>query len=259
MSFKENLRKKIEINDLTGRIKASMGPPDSGRRIDKDLMRKFLAEGGYEKIIERDMELYRLPPAGDKSRLLVLDNDLPIYSTSIEDVVLRKNPVVKEMLNIRNVIKILNDADVLISKKDVSLNTLSEELVAGLDLRFTAADIDDLVYDGRSSLENRYTEGVQDTLRFLAELLGYDPAPKVLQVPHHTVWGVSRERAGRRSFGPLVLYDAMHNTLHQIQEPIDLSNPEDMARYEGVVSGATSADLNGEDVFKALGKRILAG
>ncbi|MGD9330546.1 MAG: hypothetical protein PVJ53_04490, partial [Desulfobacterales bacterium] len=136
MSFKDNLRKKIEINDLAKRIVASMGPPNSGRRIDKDLVRKLLAEGGYEKLVQRDMELYRLPPLADEPRLLVLDNDLAIYRTSVDDVVLRKSPVVKEMLNIRNVIKILNDADVVISKKEVSLNTLREELIAELDLTF---------------------------------------------------------------------------------------------------------------------------
>lgn len=258
MSFKDQLRKKIEINALAARIMASMGPPDSGRRVDKELVRQLLAEGGYEKIVERDMELYRLSPSGDKPRLLVLDNDLPIYGTGVEDVVLRKSPVVKEMLNIRNVMKILNDADVVISKKDVSLNTLREELIAGLDLRFTAEDIDDLVYDGRSALENRYADGVKETLRLLADLLGYAPAPKALQVPHFTVWGAFGESPGGGRFGPIVLYDAMHNTLKQIQQPIDGSNPEDMARYEAVVSGATSADQNGEEVFKALGKRILA-
>ena len=258
MSFKDQLRKKIEINTLAGRIKATMGPPDSGPRVDKDLMRQLLAEGGYEKIVERDMELYRLPPSGDKPRLLVLDNDLPIYGTGVEDVVLRKSPVVREMLNIRNVMKILNDADVVISKKDVSLNTLCEELIAGLDLRFTAEDIDDLVYDGRSALANRYGEGVQETLRFMADLLGYVPAPKALQVAHHAVWGAWGKIPGGNVFGPIVLYDAMHNTLKQIQQPIDWSNPEDMARYEAVVSAATSADQNGEDVFTALGKRILA-
>ena len=258
MSFKDQLRKKIEINALAARIKASMGPPDSGRRVDKDLVRQFLAEGGYEKIVERDMELYRLTPSGDRPRLLVLDNDLPIYGTSVEDVVLRKSPVVKEMLNIRNVMKILNDADVVISKKDVSLNTLREELIAGLDLRFTAEDIDDLVYDGRSALANRYVEGVQETLRFMADLLAYAPAPKALQLPHHTVWGAFVKSPGGTAFGPIVLYDAMHNTLKQIQRPIDWSNPEDMAHYEAVVSDATSADQNGEAVFKALGKRILS-
>ena len=258
MSFKDQLRKKIEINALAARIMASMGPPDSGRRVDKDLVRQFLAEGGYEKIVERDMELYRLSPSGDTPRLLVLDNDLPIYGTSVEDVVLRKSPVVKEMLNIRNVMKILNDADVVISKKDVSLNTLREELIAGLDLRFTEEDIDDLVYDGRSALENRYADGVQETLRFMADLLEYAPAPKALQMPHHVIWGALRKSPGGNLFGPIVLYDAMHNSLKQIQAPIDWSNPEDMARYEAVVSDATSADQNGEEVFKALGKRILS-
>jgi len=258
MSFKDNLRKKIEINALVNRIKASMGPPDSGRRIDKDLVRKLLAEGGYEKIVERDMELYRLPPLENKPRLLVLDNDLSIYRTGVDDVVLRKSPVVKEMLNIRNVIKILSDADVVVSKKDVSLNTLQEELMAGLDLRFTAEDIEDLVYDGRSALENKYAEGVQETLTLLADLLGYVPAPKALRVNHCVIWGSASGRAKPAQFGPMVLYDSMHGTLKQIQQPIDLSNPDDLARYEAIVSGTISADETGEDVFKVLGESILA-
>lgn len=257
MAFKDNLRKKIEINDLAGRIAASIGPPDSGRRIDKDLVRKLLAEGGYEKIVARDMEMYRLPPREGETRLLVLDNDLPIYKTSVEDVVLRKSPVVKEMLNIRNVIKILNDGDVVISKKDASIETLRGELVDGLDLRFTREDIEDLVYDGRSALENRYGEGVQETLRLLADLLGYAPAPKALQIPHATIWGASGGDAGRRQFGPLVIYDPMHNVLKRIQGPFHLSDPEAMAAYEAVVSGTKAPDEQGEDVFKALGQDVL--
>jgi len=258
MSFKDNLRKKIEINDLVNRIKSSMGLPDSGRRIDKDLVRKLLAEGDYEKIVERDMEIYRLPPLGGKPRLLVLDNDLSIYNSSVDDIVLRKSPVIKEMLNIRNVIKILNDADVVISKKDLSLSTLGEELLADLDLRFTKEDIEDLVYDGRSALENKYAEGVQETLNLLADLLGYGPVPKALRVMHHAIWGVSGRSDGRIHFGPVVIYDRMHNTLKQIQQPIDVSNPDDLEHYEAVVSGTASADQVGEDVFKVLGESILA-
>ena len=258
MAFKDNLRKKIEIDDLVRRIRSSMGPPDSGRRIDKDLVRDLLARGGYEKIVDRDVELYRLPPLGDQPRLLVLDNDLPIYKTSIEDVVLRKSPLVKEMLNIRNVIKILNDANVIISKKEDSLETLRAELMAGLDLHFTRADIDDLVYDGRSALETRYAEGVQETLRFFADLLAYGPAPKALAVPHHTILG---RWAGdsKRVFGPLVLYDPMHNRLKGIREPIDLNDPQEMARYEAVASNTASADEEGEAVFRTLGQAVLEG
>ena len=259
MSFKDDLRKKIEINDLARRIEASMGPIDSGRRIDKELVRKLLAEGIYEKILERDIEIYRLPPQGEQPRLLVLDNDLPIYSTSVEDVVLRKSPVVKEMLNIRNVIKILNDADVIVSKKDVSLNALRQGLIEDLDLQFSSEDIEDLIYDGRSALENRYMDGVLETLRFLAELLGYQPAPKILQVMHHTIWGLSGGREKGRIFGPLVLYDRMHNTLKRIARPIDSSDPDQMVQYEAVVSGKASPDQEGGDVFHVLGEAVLAG
>jgi hypothetical protein len=256
MAFKDNLRKKIEINDLARRIRSSWGPPDSGRRIDKDLVRELLAEGDYEKITARDIELYRLPMQGDQPRLVVLDNDLPIYKTTVDDVVLRKSPVVKEMLNIRNVIKILNDANVIISKKEASLETLREELIDGLDLHFTREDIDDLVYDGRSALENRYAEGVQETLRLFAELLGYGPAPKALAVPHHTLLG-QWAGGGRRQFGPLVVYDPIHNTLKGIQKPIDLNDPQDMARYEAVVSNTASPDEEGGAVFQTLGRTVL--
>ena len=258
MAFKENLRKKIEINDLANRIRSSMGPPDSGRRIDKDLVRKLLAEGVNEKIIARDMELYRLRPQGDRPRLLVLDNDLPIYNTSVEDVVLRKSPLVKEMLNIRNVIKILNDAKVVISKKEASLETLREELVADLDLHFTREDIDDLVYDGRSALANRYADGVLETLRLFADLLAYGLAPKALAVPHNTILG-HWAGAGKRVFGPLVLYDPMHNRLKGIRQPIDLNDPQDMARYEAVVSNTAAPDEEGEEVLKTLGRFVLEG
>ncbi len=89
MGFKENLLKKIEIDRTAARITASLGTPESGRRIDKALARAFLAEASYEKMTARDLELYRLPPRNDKARILVLDNDLPIYANTPEDVTLR--------------------------------------------------------------------------------------------------------------------------------------------------------------------------
>ena len=259
MAFKDNLRKKIEINTLVNRINASMGPPESGRRVDKDLVRKLLAEGDYEKILERDMEIYRLPPVDDRPRLLVLDNDLPVYCTPIEDVVLRKSPIVKEMPNIRNVIKILNDADVVVSKKEASLEMLRDELIAELDLSFTAEDIEDLVYDGRSALENRYIEGIEETLALFAELLAYAAVPKVLQVNHHTIWGAPGGTSGQRQYGPIVLFDRMHNSLKLIQETIALSDPEALDHYQSLVTGDAKPDEAGGEVFKTLGRFVIEG
>ena len=48
MGFRENILKKMELDRTAAKIAASMGPPDSGRRIDKTLTRGFLAAGGYE-------------------------------------------------------------------------------------------------------------------------------------------------------------------------------------------------------------------
>lgn len=258
MAFKDNLRKKIAINDRVQRIEATMGPVDSGRRIDKALVRKLLSEGDYEKIVARDLELYRLPSKDDQPRLLVLDNDLPIYSTTVEDVVLRKSPVVREMLNIRNVFKILNDSDVVLSKKDATLETLREELIADLDLHFNREDIDDLVYDGRSALANRYTEGVQETLRLFADLLAYEKPPKAMAIPHNTVLGRKRDVTAKRPFGPLVIYDPMHNTLKSIRQPVDWTDPDALAAYHEAASGGAAPDAEGEEVFKALGQDVLA-
>lgn len=259
MAFKDQLRKKIAINEMAERIRASIGPPDSDRRIDKDLMRRFLAEGPYEKIIARDLELYRLSPEGDPPRFLVLDNDLPVYQTHLQDVVLRKSPLVKEMLSVRNVIKILNDAQVVVSRKEDSLEALRTERVAALDLRFTPEDIDDLVLDGRSALENRYADGVADTLRLLAELLGYREAPAVLQAPHRVVWGAPAGTAGQGQFGPLVIYDPMRNALKRIAKPVGLKDPQAVAHYEAVAAHKRSPDEEGGEVFQTLGRILREG
>jgi hypothetical protein len=85
MSFRENLLKKIEIDRLARRVTASMGPPESGQRIDRDLARRLLGIAGYQVLHLRDLELYLIPP--DPPEVLVLDNDFPIYTTTPEDVV----------------------------------------------------------------------------------------------------------------------------------------------------------------------------
>ncbi|MCK4468205.1 MAG: hypothetical protein KAU60_07620, partial [Desulfobacterales bacterium] len=78
MSFKENLLKKIRIDKMTKIVLNSIGPPDSGRKVDKQTMRSLLAMGSYQLIQERDLDLYILQENGDLKRILVLDNGLAI-------------------------------------------------------------------------------------------------------------------------------------------------------------------------------------
>ena len=58
MSFKENLLQKIQINQLVRKVLHSIGPPESGGKIDKDTMRNLLEMGPYEYLKERDLDLY---------------------------------------------------------------------------------------------------------------------------------------------------------------------------------------------------------
>ena len=144
MGFKENLLKKVQIDALAKTVIDAYGPPDSGGRIDKDVMRQLLDLGGFQAIKERDLDLYILEGNKTKGKILVLDNDLAIYHTSAADVGMRKSPVVKEMLTIRSIIKILNDKDVVVSKKDSSVRTVQNRCLDMLDLSFAASDIDAL-------------------------------------------------------------------------------------------------------------------
>ena len=75
MSFKENLLLKIEINRLADQVLATLGPSDSGPRLDKDAMRKLLEMSPFEFRRERDLDLY-LKKAEDGLFILVLDNEL---------------------------------------------------------------------------------------------------------------------------------------------------------------------------------------
>ena len=151
MSFKENLLKKIKIDKMGRQVIASIGPVGSGRKIDKKIMRKLLELADYTYKRKRDLDLYIENIDAEKTRILVLDNDLAIYNTFVYDVAMRKSPTVKEMMNPFNVVKILKDTDVVISKKKDSVKTIQQECIAKLNLSFDASDLAEIAKDGLAS------------------------------------------------------------------------------------------------------------
>lgn len=257
MGFQENLLKKIEIDRTARQIDASMGTPESGRRIDKALARRLLAEAGYRREDQRDLELYLRPVPGRRDQVLVLDNDLPLYATTVDDVTLRKSPIVKEMVKIRNIVRILNDADVLVSKKSETVETLRQDCLAGLDLTFTEADIAAIADQGRTSLENGYAEGLAEALDLFAELLGWRPAPKAFTRPHHRVIGAPGEGASP-AFGPLVIYDRVHHTLRFIDRPLDPGRRADAEDFQRAIDSQDDAAPTGGEVFSRLQAEVMA-
>ena len=186
MAFKDNLLQKIRIDALAARVLASIGPDGGDAKLDRAAMRELLALSSFTPQRERDLDLYVSLADAAAPKVLVLDNELPIYRTSVQDVAMRKSPEVREMVSIGNIIKILKDSDVKISRKADSLKTVHEESIARLDLHFDAEDIHAIRRDGIASIESRYADGVNESLALFAELLGYRVPPKPFVLPHCT-------------------------------------------------------------------------
>jgi len=148
MAFRENLLQKIRIDQLAGRVLATIGALGSEVKLDKEAMRQLLSLSPYSPQRVRDLDLYVEETDAPVKKILVLDNELPIYRTTVADVAMRKSPTVGEMAKIWNIIKILRDSDVKISRKADSLKAVQDESIARLDLSFNAEDINDIRRDG---------------------------------------------------------------------------------------------------------------
>jgi hypothetical protein len=260
MSFRENLLKKIEINRLTDQIRKTVAPASSEVRLDKDLMRKLLTLSSFEPRQERDLNLYVKKTDRDNPLVLVLDNELPVYETSVEDVVIRKSPYTKEMLSLRNIVKILKDSDVKVSRKEDTLETVRADCLASLDLSYTPEDIESIAYDGAASLESKYPEGVMENLTLLAELAGFQTAPPLLKSKHHFVLGnLVPDDSGGVAFGPFFIYDRVHDRLGLVEAPVSTRDPEQVEFFKQLLDGQQNPPVREAKVFEYLKEFVLAG
>jgi hypothetical protein len=163
------------------------------------------------------------------------------------------------MVNIRNAIKILNDKDVVISKKEATLKTIQDICIGELDLSFSASDIDAIAKEGADSLENGYAQGVQESLMLFAELLGLVPAPKAFSLNHHDLYGqVSQKPGGETVFGPLVMFSLVHNTLTCIETPLSSRDKGRFDTLKAVASGEIEAAASGSAVLDLMKAKVLA-
>ncbi len=256
MGFKENLLQKMKIDMLTGQVQQTIGvTPEGPQRLDRDAMRELLVMAGYTHQSERNLDFYFMD--GSK-QILVLDNELKIYRADVADVAMRKNPTVKEMVSIRNAIKILSDKDVVVSRKDETLQRIRNELLARLDLTYTPGDIEALALEGRTALRNDSTEGLIEILTLFTELLDYRKAPKVFAAAHHHVWGKVKEpHPGDIVMEPILLFGLLHNRLGLVRGPVSSLNRDAMEHYLNILKGNARADLEGETVLTFLEQEVL--
>ena len=259
MSFKENLLKKIRIDKLVDQIISTIGPIDSEKKVDKQAMRTLVEMAPYEMRKERDLELYiKKNGPEEKKRILVLDNDLSIYHTNMEDVALRKSPTVKEMVSIRNIIKILNDSDVVKSKKEESVKIIQQECIQQLNLDYTESDIDQIKYDGKAALDWNDKDGVVESLELFAELLDLEPPPKVFRLDNFKMFGKIYEgEKGEIFYGPIILYSLIKNELKLVEKKIGSYDKPGIEMLHQIAKGNEKANKDKFEVFEYLNTAVL--
>ncbi len=260
MSFRENLLSKIEIDRLADNVIRSIDPADGTKRIDRQSMYDLLEKGAFTSRRERDLDLYFLDSDSDGvTTILVPDNELAVYRTTVDDVVLRKSPTIKEMVSIRNAIKILKDSDVLVSKKAETVRLVQERCIQRLDLSFTAKDIEKIEADARMSLDNGYAEGILEGLLLFGEMLGYAEAPKPLRFPHCQITGpVETGADGAKRFGPpVIVFRKVDNQVMLIDRQLQPHNKADREYLSDLIEKSTHAKKDGMDAFQYLARAVI--
>lgn len=253
MSFKENLLKKIEIDQLAENVRLSLKSQNNGSRVDKTSMQRLLEIASYRYERQRDLDLYVMENPAGAMRILVLDNELAIYATAVEDVVLRKSPTIKEMINIRNAIKILNDSNVVVCKKADSVAAVQKECIDTLDLSLNRPDLEAIAADGRIALEIGDSEGVRECLSLFRELLDFSPPPRRLSVgPLEVAGKLTATEKGELLFGPAVIYRQADNNLKYIAETISVADRQRSDFMLQVAAGRVKAAAEGPAVFQYL-------
>jgi hypothetical protein len=258
MSFKQNLRAKILLDRLTQRIAATIRETAGHRRLDKELMRELLSMSEFVKTKKRDLELYMRPLEGETMEILVLDNELPIYHTSVEDVALRKSPEWKEMFSIRNVKRILNDEDVIVTKGRESLNLVQANALARLDLSFDEKDMAILAADARHALEQESLSQIHESFDLFFELLSYQPV--TLGILEEDIQAFARPKSNGGEtpvFEHLILFNEEDLWIGLRKGAFSPQNDMDLARIMKCARRQELPDLEGAEVFQFLAELAL--
>jgi hypothetical protein len=212
----------------------------------------------YEYQKERDLDLFIEKHDDEHSNILVLDNELPIYKTTVADVAMRKSPYIKEMAKIRNIIKILRDSDVKLSRKEDSVVAVQKACINLLDLGYESSDIEEIAKEGRDCLQNAYADGIKESLLLFSELLGWQPPPKAFRVRHHEIYGALTEKeGGEKVYGPMVIFSLVNTSLRMLDDKISSFDRKKIEFFQQVAQGNEKASIDGDAVFEYLKNAVL--
>jgi SpoVK/Ycf46/Vps4 family AAA+-type ATPase len=201
----------------------------------------------------RDLHLYVRPLEGEIMEVLVFDNELPIYHTTVYDVALRKSPEWKEMFSIKNIKKVMNDQDVIVTKGKESLKRMHANALALLDLSYTGDDLALLVEDARRGLEKKSLEQIQESLNLFFELLDFQPVS--LGILEHDLQVFARPKTNggaATTFENILFFNEESFTLGLKKGTLSPQSDLDLAWVMQYARGEEKADLEGAEVLEFL-------
>jgi hypothetical protein len=250
MSFKENLKVKIKLDRLLQKLVATIREPPGKRWLNKVLTQELLEMTDLEYKKVRDLHLYIRSLEGAIIEVLVLDNELPIYHTTVDDVALRKSPYWQQIFSIRNIRKIMNDQDVIISKGKESLKRLHANALALLDLSYTRDDLALLLEDARRGLEQESIAEIQECLDLFFTLLDFQAVSLGMLEQELQLFARPKANGGAvPAFEHLVLFNEENLSLGLNKGAFSPQNDSDLAWVLKCARGEEHPDLQGIDVF----------
>jgi hypothetical protein len=259
MSFKENLKTKLLIDTLARTASQSIGSPGRASKVDKETIRKLLSLSPFVLEKLRDLELYFRMLEPGIGEVIVLDNELPLFgNTSLDDVVMRRSPELKEMISIRNIIKILNDSDILVCKGREALRYVQDRALDLLDLRYEKMDIEEMADEGIEALARADSEAVMETLDLFVEILNYESVPAAVLVDDYVMFGACpKTEHGGEAFGPIIMYNDRTNILRLIKEAVPVDDLIASELIPAVALGEVEAGAEDYAVFRFLKNEVL--
>ncbi len=253
MSFKENLKARIKLDRLLQKLVSTIKEPPGKWWLDMVLTQELLEMTDLEHKKFRDLHLYIRPLEGEIMEVLVFDNELPIYHATLADVALRKSPLWQEMFSIRNIKKIMNHHDVLVSEGKESLRRIHANALALLDLTYTRDDLAVLLEDARRGLEHKSIAQIQESFDLFFNLLDFQPVSLEVLERDLQVFARPKLNGGAiRTFEYLILFDEETLSLGLKKGAFSPQSDLDLAWVMRYARGEETADLQGADVFAFL-------
>jgi hypothetical protein len=171
----------------------------------------------------------------------------------VDDVALRKSPRWQEMFSIRNIKKIMNHHDVLVSEGKESLKRLHTNALARLDLTYTRDDLALLLEDARSGQERGSIKEIQQSFDLFFELLDFESVSLGVLEQDLQIFARPKLNAGDvPSFEHLLLFNEENLSLGLKKGPFSPESDSDLAWVMQYVRGDETADLQGIGVFEFL-------